>query len=169
MKHQALLTIQAKLKLGFFLFYLSVATGLAFQPFYESGCYPSPNRPQLFFACNVFVILLVPDKSYLYTCWSKEPGSVLHNWVEERGSTTSKSDLSTKHPRWSRRTEKLPIFIRPLAVKLKHVFLLEIRNGILLCFTKFVDVKLLSSVNLCILFWCNLCIYLNVINVSILM
>lgn len=80
------------------------------------------NGSQLLFACNAFVISFVPDKNCLYTYWSKDPGSVLHKRVDQK--TTIKLDSSTQHRRWSRRTEKLRIFLRPLAVKPKHLFLL---------------------------------------------
>ena len=54
-----------------------------------------------FVACNVFVILLISNKSCLYSYWSKDLGSVLDKRVEQGGSqrTTSKSDSSTRHDR----------------------------------------------------------------------
>jgi len=80
------------------------------------------NKPP---STPVLRVTFIPNKSCLYTYWSKDPGSVLHERVEQRGSqsTTSKSDSSKKHRRWSGRTEKLRIFLRPLAVKLKHLSL----------------------------------------------
>ena len=166
MKHQALLTIQANLE--FFCFTFRSRLGSLSSRSVSPVVILLPTALNSFLRVTFSLFCSFPIKA---TCTPVEVRNLARSCItelrREGAQLVLKPDLSTKHPRWSRRTEKLPIFLRSLAVKPKHLFLLEIRNGILLCFTKFVDVKLLSSVNLCILFWCNLCIYFNVSYVSI--